>query len=148
MLIRLAVPDDIAQMIALAGESESAAHWNAREYEALFAVDAPGRVALVAFEESNVSAGFVIARCGEDEWEIENVVVDLKLRRKGIGRLLIQELIRQAQDRDATDVFLEVRESNVAARGLYATLGFKEAGRRRAYYQNPEEDALVLRVVL
>ncbi len=143
MLIRLAVSDDIAQMMALAAESESAAHWSAREYEALFAPEAPERVALVACEEA--IAGFVIARCGDEEWEIENVVVDPELRRQGIGDRLIQEVLRQARERGVADIFLEVRESNVAARGLYAKWGFTEAGRRAKYYRDPEEDAVVMR---
>jgi ribosomal-protein-alanine N-acetyltransferase len=95
-----------------------------------------------------VVAGFAIARCGVDEWEIENVVVDPGLRRQGIARLLIQEVLRQARDRDATDVFLEVRESNVAARGLYSKLGFAEQGRRPRYYHDPQEDAVLMRLGL
>jgi [ribosomal protein S18]-alanine N-acetyltransferase len=147
MLIRSAVPDDIPQMMALAGESESAAHWNAREYDALFAPEAPERVALVC-EEAGGIAGFVVARCGIDEWEIENVVVDTRLRRKGIGDRLIQEVLRQARDCGVADVFLEVRESNVAARGLYAKWGFAEEGRRPKYYRAPQEDAVVMRMRL
>jgi [ribosomal protein S18]-alanine N-acetyltransferase len=146
MLIRAAIPKDIQQMMALADGSESAAHWSAREYDALFAPEAPERVAIV-WEEAGTIAGLVIARCGE-EWEIENVVVSPALRRKGIGEGLIQEVLRQARDGGATDVFLEVRESNVAARGLYARAGFCEQGRRRRYYRDPEEDALVLRRAL
>jgi len=147
MLIRVAVPEDIRPMMTLAGQSESAAHWSAREYDALFAPEAPERVALVACAEPGGIAGFVIARCGV-EWEIENVVVDERMRQRGIGRLLIQEVIRGARERGATDVFLEVRESNAAARGLYANTGFKEVGRRAWYYQNLDEDALVLRLLL
>lgn len=133
-------------MMVLAGESESAAHWSAREYDALFAAEAPKRVALVAWEGS--IAGFVIVRCGSEEWEIENVVVDPKLRRKGIGQGLIQEVMRQAGERGVADVFLEVRESNVAARALYAKWGFKAEGRRPKYYRDPQEDAVVMRMRL
>jgi len=147
MLIRAAVPQDIPQIMTLAGSSETAAHWSAREYDALFAPEAPERVTLVRCERTGVIAGFVVARCGE-EWEIENVVVKPELRRQGIGRELIREVIRQARERGAKDVFLEVRESNAAARALYAELGFNEQGRRRGYYQNPEEDAVVLRLRL
>ncbi len=146
MLIRVAVADDIAKMMALADESESAAHWSAREYDALFAAEAPERVALVACKDAVV--GFVIARCGDGEWEIENVVVDPKLRRKGIGDRLIREVLEKARERGVTDVLLEVRESNVAARGLYAKWGFAEEGRRPKYYRAPEEDAVVMRVKL
>ncbi len=150
MLIRPAVPEDISRIISLAAESETAAHWSAREYDALFAAEAPERVALVAVEDSQpgVIAGFVIARCGDDEWEIENVVVDPGLRQQGIGRRLIDSVLREARENRATAILLEVRESNTAARALYVRAGFREAGRRRAYYQNPDEDALVLRMRL
>ncbi len=147
MLIRAAVPDDIPQIMSLAQQSETAAHWSAREYDALFASEAPERVALVC-EEAGGIAGFVVARCGGEEWEIENVVVDPKLRRKGIGDRLIHEVLRQARERGIADVFLEVRESNVAARGLYAKWGFAEEGRRPKYYRDPQEDAVVMRMGL
>lgn len=148
MLIRAAVPDDIPQIMSLAGSSETAAHWSAREYDALFAAEAPERVALVAYEEAGGMAGFVIARCSTEEWEIENVVVDESRKRQGVGGLLIREALRQARERGAKDVFLEVRQSNVAARALYTGLGFQEQGRRPRYYRDPEEDALVLRMTL
>lgn len=150
MLIRAAVPDDILQIMSLAQQSETAAHWSAREYDALFAPEAAERIALVALDEASPRAvtGFVIARCGADEWEIENVVVAPELRRQGIGRQLIQEVLRQARGRGASDVFLEVRESNVAARGLYGKMGFKEQGRRPRYYHDPEEDAVLMRLPL
>jgi ribosomal-protein-alanine N-acetyltransferase len=150
MLIRAAIPEDIPHIMSLAQQSETAAHWSGREYDALFAPEAPVRVALVAISEtpSGVVAGFVIVRCAEDEWEIENVVVEPELRRHGIGRRLIESVLRKARKNAAIAIVLEVRESNAAARSLYANLGFKEEGRRRAYYHNPEEDALVLRMPL
>lgn len=148
MLIRAAVPEDISQIMSLAQQSETAAHWSAREYEAPVSADTPERLALVACEEAEVIAGFVIARCGEQEWEIENVVVAPASRRQGIGELLIQELLRQAREGVAADVFLEVRESNAAARALYGKLGFTEQGRRSRYYRDPEEDAVLMRLPL
>ena len=148
MLIRAAIPGDIPQIMSLAGESETAAHWSAREYDALFAATAPVRVALVACEVADAIAGFVIARCGMDEWEIENVVVAPTLRRQGVGDLLVNEVLRLARDCGVADVVLEVRESNVAARTLYVKTGFKEEGRRPKYYRDPEEDALLLRMRL
>lgn len=147
MVIRAAVPEDIPQIVSLADSSETAAHWSAREYDALFAAEAPERVAIVS-EEAGAIAGFVIARCGMAEWEIENVVVSRALRRRGIGEELIREILRRAGERGVTEIFLEVRESNVAARALYGKWGFEEAGRRSRYYCDPEEDALVLRRVL
>lgn len=149
MLVRAAVPDDIPKIISLAEQSETAAHWNAREYEALFAPEAPERLALVACQKmTGEIAGFVIARCGEEDWEIENVVVEPKWRRQGIGGILIRELLSRARQRSAASVLLEVRESNTAARFLYRKFGFSEQGRRPRYYRDPEEDALLLRLQL
>jgi len=129
-------------MRALELSSETAAHWSAREYDALFAPEAPPRIALVAAEGDELR-GFIIARCGW-EWEIENVVVAREHRRRGIGSELVRELLRAAQKAGAAAVLLEVRESNVEARQLYERLEFTEVGRRPGYYCAPVEDALVL----
>ena len=145
MLIRPATPADILSMRALEQQADSAAHWAEREYDALFAPAAPKRIALIAAGPAEDLAGFLIARCTVDEWEIENVVVAAPLRRTGIGRALVDELLWRAQESHVTSVLLEVRESNLAARRLYETTGFIEVGRRAAYYQNPSEDAILLK---
>ena len=145
MRIRPATPADIVPMRALEQQADSAAHWAEREYDALFAPEAPKRIALVAAQPSEDVAGFLIARCAYDEWEIENIVVASALRRAGIGRALVDELLWRAQENHVTSVLLEVRESNLAARRLYERTGFIEVGRRAAYYQNPSEDALLLK---
>jgi ribosomal-protein-alanine N-acetyltransferase len=145
-LIRPATPDDVPSMRALEQQTETAAHWAEREYDALFAADAPARIALVATSEADAGGviGFVIARCATTEWEIENVVVAPEKRNRGLGVKIIRELLLQAQRGGATSVLLEVRESNLAARRLYEKLGFSQHGRRSNYYQEPEEDALLL----
>jgi len=150
VLIRRATPDDALSIRGLEQQAESAAHWAEREYGALFAPDAPARIALVAVDETHIgqARGFAIARCALDAWEIENVVVAREFRRLGVGTKLIQELIRRAHAAGATSVLLEVRESNLAARKLYEKLGFSEQGRRSNYYHEPREDALLLRTSL
>lgn len=130
-------------MRALERQTDTAAHWSEREYDALFAAEAPPRMALVA-TDNDETCGFLIARCGPDEWEIENVVVSAQRRRQGIASVLVQEMLQSAQGTGAA-ILLEVRESNTAARQLYQKLGFNEAGRRSAYYRDPAEDALLLR---
>ncbi len=147
VLIRPATPDDVPSIRALEQQAASAAHWAEREYDALFAPDAPVRIVLVAVNESDVAQldGFVIARWTLDDWEIENVVVARERQRLGIGTKLIQDLLSRARATGATSVLLEVRESNLAARRLYEKLGFSEEGRRSNYYQDPTEDALLLR---
>ena len=132
-------------MLALERQTGPAAHWSGREYDALFAPEAPRRLALVATEAAEL-LGFVIARCGPEEWEIENVVVAVQHRRRGIGRELVRQILRSAGQAGADFILLEVRESNFPARKLYEQLGFVEIGRRTAYYYDPLEDALVLRI--
>jgi [ribosomal protein S18]-alanine N-acetyltransferase len=133
-------------MRALEQHAETAAHWAEREYDALFAAEAPPRIALVAISEEDVDrvVGFAIARCTTTEWEIENVVVAREQRRRGLGIKIIRELLIEAHSAGATSVLLEVRESNMAARRLYEKLGFSQQGRRGNYYREPEEDALLL----
>ena len=146
MLIRPATPCDVPSIRALEQQAEIAAHWAEREYDALFAAQAPPRVTLVATSEADASRviGFAIARCATAEWEIENLVVAPEKRNRGVGIKIIRELLLQAQSAGATSVLLEVRESNLAARRLYEKLGFSPHGRRSNYYHQPEEDALLL----
>lgn len=146
MLIRRATPADIPHMRALEQQADTAAHWAEREYDALFALEAPKRIALLAGETFDDIHGFVIARSDLDDWEIENLVVAPDRRHGGIGGRLVGEVLHQAGEAGATSVLLEVRESNHPARRLYGKLGFAETGRRPKYYENPQEDALLLKI--
>lgn len=89
--------------------------------------------------------GYVIGWFVMDEGELANLAVTPEARGRGIGRAMLQSLIDDATRRGVGDLYLEVRESNAAARGLYLAFGFEEIGRRRGYYRRPVEDALVLR---
>ncbi len=132
-------------MRELEQHSETAAHWNAAQYDALFAADAQTRIALIAGEPSTEPAiqGFLIARCLLDEWEIENIIVDKRLRRSGVGSSLVRELLAEASKAEVGSVILEVRESNLPALRLYESIGFKAEGLRKNYYQHPAEDAVL-----
>jgi ribosomal-protein-alanine N-acetyltransferase len=81
----------------------------------------------------------------EREWEIENIAVSGPARRRGLGSHLLGEFLDMVRDQGGQAVFLEVRESNQAARKLYEKWAFCEAGRRKGYYQDPPEDALLFR---
>jgi len=148
VLIRKATADDVPSIRALEQQTGTAAHWSPREYDALFAAEAPRRIVLIATNEAGASlvCGFIVARCGIDEWEIENVVVAKEQRRRGLGRALVGQLLRAALHSGITSVLLEVRPSNTAARRLYEKLGFSETGRRPDYYREPPEDALLLKI--
>ena len=75
--------------------------------------------------------GFLIARCLLDEWEIENIIVDERHRRRGVGSSLVRELLVEASNAEGGSVILEVRESNRPALRLYENIGFKAEGRGR-----------------
>jgi|Deesub1362A_J573_1020465.scaffolds.fasta_scaffold01687_11 ribosomal-protein-alanine N-acetyltransferase len=79
-----------------------------------------------------------------EEVQVQNLAVHPAFRRRGVGRFLLAEGLREAHRRGARLATLEVRPSNLAARRLYASLGFVETGRRPGYYQAEGEDALLL----
>lgn len=153
MKIRHATAADISAMLALNRASPTAAHWTEQQYLQLFqnGSDAPERLVLIAESSSKTLTedttsevvGFLVARHISPEWELENIVVAPAARRKGLGKRLLEALLTMARKTNSTSVFLEVRESNVAARGLYERLGFRQTGCRTAYYVNPPEDAIL-----
>jgi ribosomal-protein-alanine N-acetyltransferase len=96
--------------------------------------------------EESCLHGFVVARIVGAEWEIENIAIAGSARRRGLGTRLLGELLDLARAQGAEAVFLEVRESNRAARSLYEKWAFLESGRRRNYYNDPEEDAILYRL--
>jgi len=79
------------------------------------------------------------------ECELELVLVPPHARRRGIGGMLVQTVLAWAGDRGAKEIWLELRESNTRALGLYQRCGFTHAGRRAGYYVDPAEDALLMR---
>jgi len=157
--VRAAIPSDQPRLVEIASHSVTAAQWNQAEYLKLFSLhelDAQSqieagtrpqpqsRTALVVEQDGNV-VGFIVGRQVDDEWEIENIAVTGAARRCGLGSRLVGELLDLARSRGGKSVFLEVRASNRAARSLYEKWAFIEVGRRKTYYQNPPEDALVLK---
>jgi ribosomal-protein-alanine acetyltransferase len=88
--------------------------------------------------------GVIAARRVADQGEIVNLAVAPACRRQGLGRRLVEHAMARMEHEGARAIFLEVRESNAGARESYARMGFREAGRRRHYYRDPLEDALVL----
>ena len=101
-----------------------------------------GAAALVAASGPRV-VGAILMQVAAGEVEVLQLAVDGTWRRRGLGRALLAEGLAAAGRRGATTAYLEVRESNAAARDLYARAGFAEIGRRRGYYLDGE-DALVL----
>jgi ribosomal-protein-alanine acetyltransferase len=143
--IRSATAADIAAMMALEKHAATAAHWSTAQHQAVFTTPGPRRLALV-IEEGAVMQGFLVARSIRTEWEIENIAIAGPARRRGLGTRLLGEFLDGVRRENAESVFLEVRESNRPARALYERWAFILDGRRKGYYQNPEEDALLYRL--
>ena len=91
-------------------------------------------------------AAFAITQIVLDEATLFNIAVDPAYQRRGLGRELLEHLIRELETRDVFTLWLEVRASNVAAIALYESLGFNEATIRRNYYPTAEgrEDAIIM----
>ncbi len=92
--------------------------------------------------------GFVAARIAADELHVNNIGVCAAARGCGIGGALLRATIATGRRLGARQAFLEVRAGNVAAQALYQRCGFVVAGRRRNYYRDPVEDALVMSATL
>jgi [ribosomal protein S18]-alanine N-acetyltransferase len=89
--------------------------------------------------------GYCVLLSVLDEGEIANIAVCRSARGRGVGARLLDEALAHATQQGIASVYLEVRVSNNPARGLYESRGFLPVGRRRAYYREPLEDALILR---
>jgi len=141
--IRSAALNDVPAIFAIERSAPSAAHWTSEQYTELLG----SGIVLVSeeavAEEAGQISGFICAKPVAGEWEIENVVVAAQLLRRGIADRLLQELIQRAESEPAAAILLEVRESNLPARRLYEKRGFREVGRRRTYYKDPPEDAIL-----
>ncbi len=79
-----------------------------------------------------------------DELHVLNVATDTAVRRRGFGRRVMDATLSFARTQRCVQAFLEVRRSNVAAQGLYGSLGFRQVGLRPRYYQDDHEDAVVM----
>jgi ribosomal-protein-alanine N-acetyltransferase len=142
VVIRSAALNDVPAILAIEQQAPGAAHWTADQYSKL--VDSGVvLVAEEAAEDAGQLCGFVCAKRVAGEWEIENVVVAAAFLRRGIANELVRELIQRAGKEAAPAILLEVRESNLPARRLYEKHGFREVGRRRAYYRDPAEAAIL-----
>ena len=92
--------------------------------------------------------GEILGYCGFlyvlDEAEIPNVCVKTSARKQGVGKKMMTVLIEEAAKLELEVLYLEVRESNVAARHLYETLGFTINGIRKNFYEQPTENAVLM----
>lgn len=145
LVVRRAEVADLARIT----EIERASFADPWTTEALAgAMELPHLRFLVAEEDGDAGSallGYVVALVMGDEGEIADLAVDASVRRSGVGGLLLARAEEEMARCGVRTIYLEARESNVAALGLYHRRGFEAVGRRRGYYRQPVEDALVLR---
>jgi [ribosomal protein S18]-alanine N-acetyltransferase len=146
LAIRAMVEGDLDRVMAIAASLATAPQWNRSAYEAAIASgDGPRRIALVA-ERSGEVIGFVVARVVGPVADIETIAIVAKEQGFGFGSSLMLAVLGELRLDGVEDAELEVRASNGAALGMYERAGFREVGRRRGYYREPIEDAVLLRM--
>ena len=146
LVLRPAQASDLAEVAAIELACFRDA-WPEQSFESF--VDRPGVTFLVAEDRAHGGsvAGYAVLIRAADEAELLNLAVPEDARRRGLGGALLRRVLEESRAGGIRTVYLEVRESNAAARGLYGSHGFIEVGRRRRYYQRPIEDALILQRV-
>ena len=151
-VIRLAHQSDLAAVCTIERDA-FADPWSRESFESALALD---RMRFLVAEEGcrgsartqsgdGAIVGYVVTLLLFDEAEIANLAVASGARRRGIGGVLLDRVAADVAQVGVQSLYLEVRESNAAARALYESRLFLPVGRRRGYYQRPHEDALLLK---
>lgn len=132
--LRPGIIEDVPAVRRIQAEALPSSRWDAELYL--------GHEFYVAFYDQTL-AGFIVARkTAPDEREILNIAVAPEFRGLGIGERLLNRLVHSGE---AGEVFLEVRQSNLLAQRLYERVGFRNAGLRPNYYEDPPETAVIMR---
>ena len=141
--LRPAGPFDLDEVVRIESESFPVP-WR-REFFASELVEAHRYIRVLARDDGGTPrvGGYLFAVSLYEEFHVNKIATDLRLRKQGYGRILIEDALARARAMASTAMTLEVRVSNTAARQFYRSYGFREAYKRRAYYQDGE-DALVL----
>ena len=149
MHIRNAREDDLKAIIEIQSKAPEIAEWTVGDYANL-ATDPLGLLLVAELDKVGppAVAGFAAFHHLSDEAELRNIAVDPAQRRQGVGRELVAEGRRRLLELGVRQLFLEVRASNLAAQRLYLSAGFRLHSRRREYYRDPPEDALILTMEL
>ena len=154
VFIRQATQGDLASVMAIERASFSDP-WSTESFETSLTLERFRFLVAESAEQVSVGqtsssgaprlAGYVIALLLGSEGEVADLAVDPEMRGQGVGARLLDAVLDQARSDGVRTFYLEVRESNESARRLYHSRSFVVVGRRRGYYQQPPEDALVLR---
>ncbi len=143
--------EDLPAVLAVCAETPTAPHWPEFEWRRLLPLclaEPDRRAAWVAGGPGGEVRGFAVASRTLDTAEVESVVTAPAYRRQGAGSALIRAAVAWAGAAGAHTLLLEVRASNHPALRLYERFGFTRDGVRPRYYRNPNEDAVLLSLIL
>lgn len=142
-IIRLMKDIDIPDIMEIETVSFGTHHWTKESFKSEIRSDTGNYYSLYDDDEGKVLgyAGFWLIM---DEAHVTTIAVHPEYRRKFLGELLLQHLIERSAWRKAKWLTLEVRISNAAAQNLYYKYNFASLGLRRKYYQDNDEDALIM----
>ena len=144
--VRTMRTEDVPQ-VALLEKQIFSRPWSVDSFEK--ALTYPEQILLVAEETAGKKKaihGYSILFAAADQADVSNIAVDPAFRGQKIGDALMREMLNRAKEKGVREVFLEVRESNAPAIGLYQQYGFSQIGVRKAYYEAPTEDALLMKM--
>ena len=134
--------EDLPQVVALEAQSHLEP-WTQHAFRAELETSLVAQPLVALFNEEIV--GYVVPWFVADELQIANLTVKESFRQKGLGRMLLAHTLARAEQRRCRIAYLEVRDSNVAARRLYASMGFVVEGVRPKYYGRGQEDAVLMK---
>lgn len=134
--------EDLPQVVALEAQSHLEP-WTQQAFRAELETSLVAQPFVALRNEEIV--GYVVPWFVADELQIANLTVKESFRQKGIGRTLLAHVLAMAEQRRCRIAYLEVRDSNVAARALYASMGFVVEGVRPKYYGRGQEDAVLMK---
>jgi ribosomal-protein-alanine N-acetyltransferase len=141
LIIRKMTLDDVPAVVDLDQKSFSLP-WPERSFR-FELTDNPASRCWVAEVDRKV-VGMIVVWLIVDEAHVATIATHPDFRRKGIAKRLLSHALRKLIEQGARSSFLEVRESNLAAQELYRKFGYEETGRRRRYYKDNDEDAILM----
>ena len=120
-------------------------HWSVKMFqEIIFSPISRGFIV----EHDKTLVGYTVLYAVDVEAHIMNFAVDPAKRKQGFGRQLLAQVVTFLKENDISECYLEVREQNRDAQKLYKSFGFEVIGRRKRYYTETGEDALVMQLLL
>jgi [ribosomal protein S18]-alanine N-acetyltransferase len=147
--VREAGAADLAGVLALERDVAEAPHWAEAMYREIVLEGGVRRCLFVA-EAEGLLLGFAVGAVmgSGDSAELESVAVRGEAQRRGVGRALCDAVADWCRLQGATALELEVRAASAGAIALYGGMGFATVGRRRGYYREPVDDAVLMRLKL